>query len=321
MRIRTRLTDWQFALAFPLALVCAGVAAPALAQEAPKAPLSLTPPPEPPSAEQIAAELRGPDLRGSMPDITLSPEDEILLQNALSFDPAQLAFDVPRKPLRARSINQVKSLDVARTDRPDGSSTVALKQPLPTEWDSKIGVDFALASDPRSINPAFNPMRTTKDDSGSGAAWASVGVAPFATVDARVDPANDTGRLATKFKQAVPVGNNFSVTFESRYSVTETYGTPQAATPNVPLMATPVSTPGAPVPHVFGNDNVAKFAILPSGTTLAAGLSSVSTDPVLHNSLSAEQKIYGPLQITTALNDIGQPSENKSIRARFKLNW
>ena len=164
-------------------------------------------------------------------------------------------------------------------------------------------------------------MRTIKDDSGSGAAWASVGVAPFATVDARVDGANETGLLATKFKHALPVGNNFSVSIESRYSVTETYGTPQAATPDIPLMAAPASTPGAPVPHVFGNDNVAKFAILPSGTTLAAGLSSTSNDPVTHNSLSAEQHVYGPLQITTALNDIGQPSENKSIRARFKLNW
>ena len=86
-------------------------------------------------------------------------------------------------------------------------------------------------------------------------------------------------------------------------------------------MAAPASTPGAPVPHIFGNDNVAKFAILPSGTTLAAGLSSTSNDPVTHNSLSAEQQLYGPLQITTALNDIGQPSENKSIRARFKLKW
>ena len=170
--------------------------------------MSISPPPEPPSAEQIAAELRGILL----PDITLSPEDEILLQNALSFDPAQLAFDVPRKPLPSRSINQFKSLDVARTDRPDGGAIVALKQPLPTEWDSKVGVDLALASDPRSGNPVTNPMRTIKDDSGSGAAWASVGVAPFATVDARVDAANDSGLLATKFKHAMPVGNNFSVT-------------------------------------------------------------------------------------------------------------
>lgn len=303
---------------FALALVCAGIAAPALAEQ----PISLSPPPpEPPSAKQITDDLQTPDLRGPLADFALSPEDEILLQNALSFDPAQLAFGVPAKSLPARGVTPPPALDMARTDRPDGSSTVVVKKPLPTEWDSKVGLDLSLAAGSQRINPALNPLNTVKDDSGSGAAWASVGVAPFATVDARVDPANETGRLATRFTQSLPVGREFAVTFESRYSVTETYGTPQAVTPDVPLMTAPASTPGLPVPHVFGNDNVAKFAILPSGTTLAAGLSSISTDPVTHNSLSAEQQIYGPLRITTALNDVGQPSESKSIRARFKLNW
>lgn len=302
----------RIVVAFIGALACAGAAMPAVAQQ----PVSPPLPPEPPSAEQITRELRGP-----LPDTTLSAEDEILLQQALSFDPAQLAFDVPAKPLPSRGIAPTKGLDIARTERADGGSNIALKQPLPTEWDSKVGVDLALASDPRSLNPVSNPMRTVRDDSGSGAAWASVAVAPFATVDARVDPANDTGRLGTRFTRSLPVGTDFSVSVESRYSVTETYGTPQAAASDVPLVAAPANTSGTPVPHVFGNDNVAKFAILPSGTTLAAGLSSTSTDPVMHNSLSAEQKIYGPLQVTTALNDIGQASESKSIRARLKLNW
>ena len=309
MRITARPIGQRMAFALFGVLVGASVAMPALAQE----PVL---PPEPPSAEQIASELRGP-----LPDIALSPEDEILLQQALSFDPAQLAFDVPTKPLPARGIASRKGLDIARSERSDGGSNIALKQPLPTEWDAKVGVDLALAPDSRGTDPVSNPMRTIKDDGGSGAAWASVSVAPFATIDARVDSVNDTGRLGTRFTRSLPVGDNFSVSVESRYSVTETYGTPQAAAPDVPLMAAPASTSGTPVPHVFGNDNVAKFDILPSGTTLAAGLSSTSTDPVMHNSLSAEQKLYGPLRVTTALNDIGQSGESKSIRARLKLNW
>lgn len=296
--------------------MCACAAAPVWAQESLQPPLSLSPPAEPPSAEQIADDLRGP-----LPEITLSPEDAALIQNALNFDPAQLAGNRSVKPLNSPGFGKTKGLDIARTDRPDGSSTVAVKQPLPTEWDSKVGVDLALAADSASNNPVTNPMKVTKDDSGSGAAWASVSLPQFATIDARVDPSNDTGRLGTKFSHSLPVGEKFAVSFESLYSVTETYGTPQAAMPNVPLMAAPVAQPGAPVPHVFGNDNVAKFDILSSGTTLAAGLSSTSTDPVTHNSLRAEQKIYGPLRISTALNDIGQPSENKTISARFKLNW
>ena len=61
--------------------------------------------------------------------------------------------------------------------------------------------------------------------------------------------------------------------------------------------------------------------MLSTGTTLAAGLTSTSTDPVTHNKLSAEQKLYGPLHVTTAVSDLGQPVPNKSITAGFKLNW
>ena len=37
--------------------------------------------------------------------------------------------------------------------------------------------------------------------------------------------------------------------------------------------------------------------------------------------LSAEQKLYGPLQVTTAVTDFGQTSSSKSISAGFKLHW
>ena len=57
------------------------------------------------------------------------------------------------------------------------------------------------------------------------------------------------------------------------------------------------------------------------GTTLSAGLARTSTDPVLHNSLRADQKLYGPLHVGTALNDVGETTENKSVTASFKLNW
>jgi hypothetical protein len=81
----------------------------------------------------------------------------------------------------------------------------------------------------------------------------------------------------------------------------------------------PASTPLAP--QVFGNERAVKFNILPTGTTLAAGVVSASNDPVTHNTLSAEQKLYGPLQVTTAVTDFGQTSSSKGISAGFKLHW
>ena len=299
------MRTWMSQLARPLAvaLVCLGASVPTLAQEAP------------PAVAPAANE---------EPATPLSPEDSALIANALGqgllFDAEKLS---PERTvtLRTRRKPQQPQLDVSRTDRPDGSSTVAIKKPLPTEWNTKIGADLGLAADQSGIYSPNNPLRVTRASGGTGAAWASVGVPDIATVDARVDPANDTGRLATTFTRAIPVGRTFGVTLKSSYSVTESFGQPQPAPSEVPLMAAPASEPGAPVPQVWGQQNVAKLDILPSGTTLAAGLSTTSTDPVTHNTLSAEQKVYGPLRVTTAMTDVGLPGESKSISARFKLNW
>jgi hypothetical protein len=71
----------------------------------------------------------------------------------------------------------------------------------------------------------------------------------------------------------------------------------------------------------WGNEKAAKFDILPTGTTLGAGLVTASNDPITHNTLSAEQKVYGPLHVTTAVTDVGQTTSSKSITAGLKLNW
>jgi hypothetical protein len=81
------------------------------------------------------------------------------------------------------------------------------------------------------------------------------------------------------------------------------------------------SAPIAATPQVFGNETSVRFNILPTGTTLGAGVVTASNDPVTHNSISAEQKLYGPLQVTTAVTDFGQSTSNKSITAGFKFHW
>jgi hypothetical protein len=72
---------------------------------------------------------------------------------------------------------------------------------------------------------------------------------------------------------------------------------------------------------VYGNERNVKFNILPTGATFGAGRTSASNDPVTHNTLSADQKLYGPLQVTTAVTDVGQTTSGKSISPGFKLNW
>jgi hypothetical protein len=251
------------------------------------------------------------------PEAPLTPEESAILANALVFDPAALATP-PKKPLRLPGMSD-KGLDVIRTEKLDGSSTVVVKQPLKTEWSNSVGAELGPSrSGPGSVFD--HPLPTTRDNSASGTAWASLGVPNIGSVDARVDPYNEQSKVGTTLKQSIPFGGRFAVTVQDTYSVTETLSSPSAGPNDVPLMALPpASTPIAP--QVFGNERAVKFNILPTGTTVGAGVTTASNDPVTHNTLSAEQKLYGPLQVTTAVTDFGQTTNSKSITAGFKLHW
>jgi hypothetical protein len=247
------------------------------------------------------------------PRTPLTPEESAMLGNALVFDPAALATP-PKQSLRLPGSGA--SYDVSRTQNMDGSSSIVVKQPLPTEWNNSVGASIG----PSSSGSAFpQPLPTTRDSTPSGAAWASLGVPNIGSVDARVDPSGEQGKIGTTLKQSIPFGGRFAVTLQDTYSVTETLGQP-AGPSDIPLMRSP-SAPASVTPQVFGNETSVKFNILPTGTSLGAGVVTASNDPVTHNTISAEQKLYGPVQVTTAVTDFGQASSNKSITAGFKLHW
>ena len=98
-------------------------------------------------------------------------------------------------------------------------------------------------------------------------------------------------------------------------------GAPAATAPaGLPVMALGDSQP-PPAPRCAWDDQPSvKFDILPTGTTLSAGVSRAPA-PIrwLHNTLSADQKLYGPLHVSTAVTDVGETTENKSVTARFKF--
>jgi hypothetical protein len=274
-------------------------------------------------ASASPAEPEGP-LRGSVQDSAnaeLTPEDQEALRNILSNAPA-VSYDTPAKQLRTPTLKQTKKFDMNRTDKSDGSSNLTLKQPLPIDWDATVGTDLGLRNAPSITNAPDPWMSGSRDQRGSGAAWASVGLVPnLATVDARVDPSNDQGRVGTTFKYTKPVGSRFAVTLQNTYSVTETFSASSATAPSdVPMVSVPTPT-GIATPQVWGSEKAAKFDYLPTGTSFGAKVATSSTDPVTHNQFSAEQKVYGPLNVTTAVTDVGQTSASKSITARFKLNW
>ena len=172
-----------------------------------------------------AAESTGAELA---PEAPLTPEESALLGNALVFDPAALATP-PKKPLRLPGTSD-KSYEVKRTEKPDGSTTVVVKQPLPTGWDNSVGADLAPSN--TGAGAAYDrPLPTTRDGFGAGAAWASVGVQNIGSVDARVDPTNEQGKLGGTLKHSIPFGGRFAVTVQDTYSVTAIDGSTDRARP------------------------------------------------------------------------------------------
>jgi len=293
-------------------IACGFVATPAAAQDAPAAAFDTLAPPENPVV--------APDPQAETP---LTPEEADALGNALAFDPKNLADAKPAKTPRMPSLTNPDKFDISRNGKPDGSSTLVVKQPLTTsEWDAKVGADLNLAPAPSDIYQPSKPLPVTSAAQDSGVAWASVGVPNLATVDARVDPGNDQGKVGTTFKHSIPVAGQFSLTLQDSYSVTQTVGAPTTAPSPVPLMTVPAATTmPTPTPQIWGNQSTVKFDVLTTGTTFGAGLVTASNDPVTHNTLSADQKLYGPLHVTTAVTDVGQPTVNKRITAGLKLHW
>ncbi len=294
--------------------VCALLAAPAAAQDALSgAAYAAASPPSNPTDETTPP-------TDTQAEIPLNLDEAAALGNALTFDATNLSASGPAKSMRLPDLNGPGKFDISHTDQLDGSHKMVLQQPLAaSEWDAKVGTDLTLAGTPSVSSRPNQPLPLATASQDSVAAWASVGVPNIASLDARVDPTNDQGKLGTTFKQAIPVGNTFSVTLQNTYSVTETFTSPTTTASDVPLMAAPVA--GPPAPQIWGTEKVVKFSMLTTGTTFGAGVTTASNDPVTHNTFSADQKLYGPLHVTTAVTDFGQPTAGKSLTAAFKLNW
>ncbi len=241
-------------------------------------------------------------------DAPLTPEESEALARTLNLDASTLESGAPaRRSFGAPSLAHPRRLAVSRNEHADGSSTVTVAQPLQSDWDVKVGADLDVAAAPAIVYEPDKPLPgAVKDNASSAAAWASLGVTRFATIDAHVDPGREQGTLGATLQHSVPLGHDMSVTLRSRYAVSDT-------------LAAPAEHDDAT--SVLNNDQSVRLDIGSTGTTLSAGVSASSADPVAHNTLRADQKIYGPLHVSTAVTDPGEATSNKSVTAGFKLTW
>jgi len=202
----------------------------------------------------------------------------------------------------------------SRADKPDGSVALTIGRRLPTDWDTKFGVDAKLAPEPPSAmadTALVNPSVTRS----TGAVWGSMtgpGVAPLlfdkTAVDARIDPSQEKGELAATLSRTLPLNGTASVTLQDKYSVTQSLQSNGA----------PPQPPGS---AVWQADRSVRLNLAPTRTTLSAGVVTSNADNQWHNKLSAEQRLLGPLNVTTSITDPGTAASSKSIAAGFKHTW
>jgi hypothetical protein len=233
--------------------------------------------------------------------IEVDPE---AIARALSAEPS-ITESAKVKPIARRDDASTASWN--RVDNPDGSASYSVNRTLAAPWDAKIGADIGTAAPPPDgTTPRVLPS-SLPSNAGSGSAWANVAVPHVATVEVRAEPANDYDKFGTKFERSIPLGKSFSVTAQSNLGVTE---------------MRPSSVPSADAAsRLFSTDNSLQLNVIATGTSLAAGTSTLTGDPVTHSRFSAGQKIYGPLSVTGTVNDPGQPTNNMSLTAGMTITW
>lgn len=219
--------------------------------------------------------------------------------------------DTKLKSLRLPEVGTSEAV-WSKTNNSDGSAKYSVNKALVAPWDAKIGADINVTPPPA---PYYDPppLPSTTSNGGNSNAWANLAVPHFATIEVHAQPANDYDKVGTRLERTVPFGKSLSMTVQSSFDFTDL---------RAPQSITPVNVlPSSATSRVFDADKSLQLNILPSGTTLSAGSTTVTGDPITHNRLSAAQKIYGPLTVTGSINDVGQPTSSKSISAGFNLSW
>ncbi len=219
------------------------------------------------------------------------PLNDAALGQALNFD--GLAASVAPKSI-SRAGGSKPDLSWSRSDASDGTALYSVKKPLPTPWDASIGADI-------------NAVTPTTPNPGAGRAWANVDVPYVATLGLRAEQSMDQSRFGTSLQRSMPIGQSYAVSVQSSLAMSELYAS---------LASTPVSTM-----KIWDTDNSLKFSIVRTGTAFSAGAVTSSIDPTTHSRLTAEQTIYGPLNVTGSLYDLGRATSSTSIGAGLKFDW
>lgn len=235
-----------------------------------------------------------------------SPDTPEIDWSRIHIDALGLIRELPPSGSAPRVAAPADSTGWNRTENKNGSANIAQKQSWSNGIATNVGVEGA-GSQPGWALPGSAQAPT------SGTGWASaaisgIGLIDQATLDARVDPNSDQRKFGARFEKSVPLNQQFSVTLQNGYVVSQ----PLA---NQTIAGT------APPAHAFDSEQLAKLNMLNFGTSLFAGSKQSSLDDRRLNSFGAEQSLFGGISVSGAVSENAAGSHDRSLTARFKRSW
>jgi hypothetical protein len=263
-----------------------------------------------------AAEEGAPSLDINDVDMTEIDPDSIDWSQ-LNVDASTLSLTAPKVRTGAKT-TAGNDMSWSANARPNGASAVSVKQSLTPFWDTRIGADMTVVSPSASTSADVLRQKFSPDappSQSSGTAWAAAtapGVGSIwdkTSIEARVDPGQEQGKLGTSLTKSVPLNEQYSLTLQNGYNVIQ-----QGIMP-VPGIAS------HPATRNYETDQSAKLSITDTGTSFVAGQSLSTTDDRWLRKFGAEQKLFDGVTISGSVGETAAGTTNKSISAGFKKSW
>ena len=201
-----------------------------------------------------------------------------------------------------------------RTDHPDGTSTLTFGQRLALPWETRFGLDLAVANEPDLDALPAASQAVPSGNPSADSAWAQITLPGLGwdktEVEARLIPFSEQARVGTTLSRRVPVGSCLAVTMETVYALTGRFAGD----------------------HVAGDSEVASHQleagarvgvdVLPTATKITLGQSYSSLEHTWLRTISAEQKLFGgPLSVNGSVSETATGDLAKTISAAFRLRF
>jgi len=249
---------------------------------------------------------------GQKPADTAEIDVNSLDWSQLNLDASTLTYGATAPARRASADDGMKW---SSKEKPGGSS-VSVKQSVSPFWDTRVGADMTVTREPTTMSELLAEKTTNGGNlpQSGGSAWAAI-TAPGAgavwdktAVEARVDPSSDQSKLGTSLSKQVPISEQYSLTLQNGYSMTQQGVVPVPGSASRPARS-------------YETDQSAKLSIGETGTSVTAGQTLSTTDDKWLRKFGAEQKVLDGVTISGSIGETAQGTTSKSISAGFKKSW